>query len=224
MADNLGFGGSTNPYLGKNNPYLQGQIDSALADTTRAYNMTTAPSTASAMVRSGSFGNSGLEQMQGEQQRQLTQTLGNQANNFRAGDYQNQQNMYKWDQEFGRSLYNDAYGQNMNNLQVGMGLIGMGNQYSQQDLANSTNIQNTPLNYYSQFANQSNQFGNAGGATSTTAQGQGSPLTGALGGWQLGSSIGKNLGFGGGVSMGQIAQGGWGTGNSYGNQDLGQYL
>jgi hypothetical protein len=40
-----------------------------------------------------------------------------------------------------------------------MGLLGTLNGYNQQDLTNATNVQNTPLNYYGQFANQANAFG-----------------------------------------------------------------
>lgn len=92
MANNLGFG--NNPFLGQNNPYLQQNIDATLGDITRNYNTAVKPQTESAMVGSGSFGNSGLQQMQGEQQRNLAQQLGNTAGNMRMQDYNQQQNMY----------------------------------------------------------------------------------------------------------------------------------
>ena len=72
MAGESWTGG--NPFLGTNNPYLQGQIDSTLGDITRNYNLAVKPQTETAMANSGSFGNSGLMQLQGEQQRQLAQT------------------------------------------------------------------------------------------------------------------------------------------------------
>jgi hypothetical protein len=185
-----------NPFLGQNNPYLQGQIDSSLGDTVRNYNLTTKPAIESSMVRSGSFGNSGLQEMQGESQRQLQQTLGNQANQMRGADYNNQQNMYQWDQGFNRNLFNDQFSQNQQNIQTTMGLLGVQNQFNQQDLQNGTQIQNTPLNYYQQFANQANGIGQGYGTQTGTSSAQGSPLMGALGGAQLGQAFGNQMGWG----------------------------
>lgn len=197
MAENLGFGG--NPFLGQN-PYLQQNIDATLGDITRNYNLAVKPNTESAMVRSGSFGNSGLQQMQGEQQRNLAQTMGNTAGAMRMQDYGQQQQMYQWDQGFNAANYNNTFNQNQTLFQNAQALMGNTANMNQQDVTNSTAIQNTPLNYYNQFAGIANQFGNAGGAQSQNAQG--SPLMGALGGWQLGGAIGNNLGFGGGNGNG----------------------
>lgn len=223
MAVNLGFSSPDwaggNPFLGQGNPYLQQQIDASLGDTVRNYNMSVAPTTSSAMVRSGSFGNSGLDQMQQEQQRQLAQTLGNQANNFRAQDYNNQQQMYQWDQGFNRALYNDAYSQNANNLQMGLGLLNTLQGANQSDLTNATNIQNTPLNYYGQFSNIANSIGQGYGTSYGSSSASGSPLTGALGGWQLGGALQKAWG-----NNGTGGAGGWGTGDAWGNQDYGSFF
>lgn len=178
----------TNPYLGQNNPYLQSNIDNTLGDMTRQYNMTTQPAFNSAMVKSGSFGNSGVQQMNDNANLNLQKAQGATAANMRMQDYQNQQNMYQWDQGFNRSLYNDAYSQNMNNLTTGVGLLGTMNGYNAQDLANGTTIQNTPLNYWSNFANQANGIGQGYGSTTGTIGSTSSPLMGALGGAQLGSA------------------------------------
>ena len=187
MADNLGFG--SNPYLGQNNPYLQQNIDATLGDVSRNYQLATAPQMASQNVASGSFGNSGLQQIQNEQQRNLAQTMGNTAANMRMQDYGNQQQMYQWDQGFNRNLYNDANAQNQQNLQNYMGLLSTGNQFNQQDVTNAGNIQNTPMNYYSQFNQQAQGLGGMGGNQTSQTTGTGSPLIGALGGWQLGKAM-----------------------------------
>jgi hypothetical protein len=192
--DNL-FG--SNPFLGKDNPYLQNVIDSTLGDVTRNYNLAVKPQTESAMVRSGSFGNSGLQQMQGEQQRQLAQTLGNTASNLRANDYNQQQQMYQWDQGFNKNIYDTTFGQNQQNLQSLLGLFNAGSGFNSQDINNATAVQNTPFNYFNQFSNVANGIGGQGGTASSTMTGTGSPLLGALGGYQLGGALGKNLGFGG---------------------------
>lgn len=192
MADNLGFGG--NPFLGQN-PYLQQNIDATLGDMARNYNLAVKPNTESAMVRSGSFGNSGLQQMQGEQQRNLAQTMGNTAGAMRMQDYGQQQQMYQWDQGFNAANYNNQFNQNQTLFQNAQALMGNTNTMNQQDLSNAGNIQNTPLNYYNQFNSAANDIGGTGGSATQTATG--SPLMGALGGWQLGGQIGKNMGYGG---------------------------
>jgi len=200
-----------NPFLGQGNPYLQQQIDSSLGDTVRNYNLMVKPAIESSMVRSGSFGNSGLAQAQAESQRQLQTSLGRQANDFRAGDYQNQQNMYQWDQGFNRSLFNDAYGQNQQNLQNATGLLGQLQGYGAGDITNANNIQNTPLNYWQQFSNGANSIGQGYG-NSTVSGGGSSPLVGALGGAQLGSQFAKQF------SSPAVTDGGYssGTGSAYG--------
>jgi hypothetical protein len=205
-----------NPFLGQSNPYLQQQIDASLGDTMRSYNLQAKPAIESAMVRSGSFGNSGLQQMQGEQQRQLAQTLGNQANNFRAGDYQNQQGMYQWDQNFNRGVYNDQFAQNQQQFQNGMQTLGFQNNANQQNLGLGTQIQQTPMNYWQQFANSANGIGQGFGTSSSTSSAQGSPIMGALGGAQLGGAMQK--GWGGGWGSPSVSDGGYSTGQgaSYG--------
>lgn len=177
MADNLGFGVS--------NPYLDKSIADSLGDTVRAYNMTTAPAYTSSMVRSGSFGNSGVQQMQQEAERQLQTSLGRQANDMRSNNYQ-------FDQNFDRGVYNDQFGQNQQSIQTGMNLLNFQNQNNMQNLGLGTQIQNTPLNYYQGFANTANGIGQGYGTSTGNMQqtgGGSSPLTSAIGGAQLGSSL-----------------------------------
>jgi len=76
-----------NALLGLNNPYLQSAIDQAQQDTIRNYNLTTAPGLDARERASGSFGNTGIEQMRAESQRQLAGELGRVATNMRMQDY-----------------------------------------------------------------------------------------------------------------------------------------
>ena len=179
---------ATNPYLGQDNPYLQQNIDKAQGDLVRNYNLTTQPAYNSAMVRSGSFGNAGVQQMNENAQKNLQGSLGDVSNSMRMQDYNNQQNMYRWDNEFNRSLYNDAYSQNMNNLTTGVGLLGTLAGYNSNDLTNANNIQNTPMNYWSQFSNAANGLGQGYGTTTSNVGSSSSPFTSALGGAQLGQA------------------------------------
>lgn len=203
MADSYTnpFFGASNPYLGRDNPFLTDKINAAQGDLVRNYNLTTQPAYNTAMVKSGSFGNAGVQQMNENAQRNLQQSLGDISTNMRGQDYQNQQQLYmndraqnianyQWDQNFNRQLFNDAYGQNMGNLQMGVGLLGTMAGYNANDLTNGTNIQNTPLNYWSQFSNAANSIANGfGTSTSTTPGGGSNPLMAGLGGAQLGSSL-----------------------------------
>jgi hypothetical protein len=178
MSDNLGFGGGANPYL-------QSTVDNVLGDITRHYNMGVSPSIRSSMVRSGSFGNSGLEQMAGEADRQFQTSLGRAASDLRYGDFWN-------NQQFGRQLFQDAQSNNLNNASFGLGLLGTLNQFNNQDLQNANQVQNQPLNYWSTFSNAANAIGNGFGTATSSSTLPGSPFMGALGGWQAGSQWGKS--------------------------------
>lgn len=203
--DNLGFSGAAS------NPYLDKSVSDSLGDMTKSYNMSTAPAYTSAMVRSGSFGNSGVDQMQQESQRQLQTSLGRQANNMRSNNYQfgqqlgqNQsqfsqnlgQNQSQFNDNFNRGTYNDAFSQGQQQYQNGINLLGMQNTSNQQNLGFGTQVQNAPMNYYQGFAGQANAIGNGFGTSSGTSSANGSPLMGALGGAQLGSQFGKMFGGG----------------------------
>lgn len=230
QAANLSLG--NNPFLGQANPYLQANIDAASQDMVNNYNLTTQPAFNAAMANSGSFGNAGVAQMNADAQNQLQKNLGNLSNTARMQDYNQQQGMYQWQQNlnnqqnqwqqqfdttnqqwnlgFDRNVYNDAYSQNMNNLQVGMGLLGTMQGYNANDLTNANAQQNTPLSYWQQFSNAANGIGQGYG-TSTGTQGTTSnPMAGALGGAQLGSAL-QNYG----------TQQGWWGGNapSYGTDN-----
>lgn len=202
MADpyNLGLGTTaTNPYLGQSNPNLNGIVDQVTGDLTKQFNLTAQPAYNAAMVKSGSFGNSAIDELNRNAQGQLQQSIGDAASKLRFNDYTQQQQMYQWQQQqdasngqfnlgFGRSLANDAYSQNMGNLQAGIGLLGTLGGYNQQDVANSTTQQNAPLNYWSQFSNMANGVANGFGTSTSTTGTTSNPLASLLGGAQLGSS------------------------------------
>ncbi|AMM22988.1 hypothetical protein [Variovorax sp. PAMC 28711] len=225
MADlsNFGLG---NPFLGGNNPYLQQIIDSSSKDMVQNYNQTAAPAMNAAMLRSGSFGNSGVDEMTRASQNQLQGNLGDMSSKLRFNDYTQQQGMYQWqnnlnensrqyEQTFDRNVYNDAYTQNMNNLQVGMGLVGTLGGYNAADVNNSTSQQNTPLNYWNQFQNASNGIANGFGSTTSsgTVGTTSNPVTSALGGAQLGQSAMNWWNGGGGGSSGSAPASGSGGGS-----------
>lgn len=91
-----------NPLLGLNNPALQAAIDSAQGDVMRNFNLTTAPMREAQAHQSGSFGNSGVEQMRSEDNRNLARELGNVSTQMRMADYNTQAGLGEG--EAGRSL------------------------------------------------------------------------------------------------------------------------
>lgn len=210
-----------NPYLGASNPYLQDTIDKAQGDVVRNYNLTAQPAFNAGMVKSGSFGNAGVQEMNTNAQKNLQGSLGDISTQMRGADYKNQQDMYRWDQDFGRTLYNDSFSQNQQNLQTGIGLLNTMNQYNQQDLTNGTNIQNTPLNYYNQFQGIANGIGNAFASGTQTQGTSTSPIVSALGGAQLGSSMMNRYNTAG---QGSNWTNGSGNYSQYANSDYGQFF
>jgi hypothetical protein len=81
-----------NPYFGSN-PYLQSQIDQASGDVVRNYQTAVKPSIDSANARSGSFGNSGLQEVERNAQSDLQRNLGNISSGMRFQDYTTQQGL-----------------------------------------------------------------------------------------------------------------------------------
>lgn len=85
-------GAGTNAYAGAN-PYLSQNIDATLGDMSRQFNMTAAPAFDRMQQQSGSFGNSGVQQMQGQAYADLAKQQGQVASNMRMQDYGMQQQL-----------------------------------------------------------------------------------------------------------------------------------
>lgn len=198
-----------NPYLGADNPYITAKVDQAQGDLARNWNLTAQPAFNSAMVNSGSFGNANLQAMNEAGQQGLQRAMGDISTNLRGQDYRDQQSMYQWDQGFDRGLYNDAFAQNQQQFQNGMGLLGMMGGANSADLASATNQQNAPLNYWQQFSQGANSLGQGYG---TQVQGTtSSPLTAALGGAQLGNAFSGMFNGNGTPYNAGTDSGGWGS-------------
>lgn len=98
-----------------------------------------------------------------------------------------------------RQIYNDNSNRQLQGAQLGLQAYNQGQQNNQGAINAGTSIQNTPYNYWSQFANGANSIGNGYGTTTGSSSNQGNPFLGALGGAQLGASI-----FGGGKGGGSF--------------------
>ncbi|MBT2322521.1 hypothetical protein J7E62_09205 [Variovorax paradoxus] len=200
MAETTNWGlGDANPYLGKSNPQLQSIIDLTTKDMVDNYGRTVLPASNAAMLRSGSFGNSGLQEMERANAEGLQRNIGDAASKLRFNDYGQQQQMFQWDQgaqegkrrydlDFDRGVFNDGYAQNMGNLQAGMGLLSVLGGFNASDINNSTTQQNAPLDYLRQFSGIAQGLGGMGGSGTSTQGTSSNPLATALGGAQLGNS------------------------------------
>ena len=178
-------------YLGAN-PYLNQMVDQVHGDMTRNYNNVTKPQTESAMVRSGSFGHSGLDEYQREQERGLLGAMGDASTRIRSQDYANERGYQNAAIQsapgFAANDYIDADAL----MRAGGQVQGYENQQRQQDMNWWSEAQRYPQQRLDSYGNAlSNVMGT--NRTSTTA----SPGTstaagiagGALAGWQLYQSM-----------------------------------
>lgn len=229
---NLGLG-SSNPFLQDQNPYLQQMIEQTGGDLTKAWNTTALPAFNAAMMRSGSFGNAGVNEATALGADQLQGNIADAAGRMRFADYNQRAGMYmqqqgfdegqrQFDQNLGRATFNDAYSQNMGNLGATLQLLNLYGGANTSDMGNATTEQNAPLNYYQQFAQTANTLGGRGGSTTATQGTTSNPIAGALGGAQLGQSLSNWWGGGSSQPISQPNQqafedfgagnGWWGTG------------
>lgn len=214
---NLGLG-TDNPFLGTGNPYLQQAIDAAGGDMTRNFNLIKRPANNAAMLRSGSFDNSALSELNANDERNLQGSLGEMATRARMQDYGQQQDMFRFQRGFDRDVFNDSYAQNMGNLQAGVGLLGTMAGYNAQDVAGTTTQQDQPLTYWQQFANQASGIGSGFGTTTNRQGTTSNPLMSALGGAQLGSSWWNNR-QSQPAQLNNTGDNSWTSGQAYGGYD-----
>jgi hypothetical protein len=205
MTDTINGGGfQSNPYLSGENPYLQSTIDSTLGDITKNYNQTVKPAMSTAQARSGSFGNSGLQEVQRNQEQNLASELGKASSNLRFGDYQQRAQMYG--QERDRQMQATQNAPNFANVdytdlqamqQAGNALQGQQQSERTADFNQYLDSREWP---FKTFGAWGSAMGNGGGSTPQTYQQNtgANVLGGALAGAQIGSSIfGKdNAGWG----------------------------
>ena len=204
MTDTINGGGfASNPYLSGSNPYLQSTIDSTLGDITKNYNTSVKPAMSTAQARSGSFGNSGLQQIQAGQEQNLAQELGRASSNLRFGDYQQRAQMYG--QERDRQMQATQNAPNFANVdytdlqamqQAGNAMQGQQQSERTADFNQYLDARQWPFSTQSAWGSAR---GSGGGTVSQSPeQNRGATvLGGALAGAQLGSSIGTgNAGWG----------------------------
>lgn len=217
-----GFGGQ--------NPYLQPMMDSITNQVTTNFNRNVMPQISSQMMATGGYGGSRQGVIEANAMRDMNQGLANSLANLGLQDFNamrgydlglrgNDLGFAGLDAQIAQNNFNN----NLTGAQFGLSIFDrlMGN--NQTGINAGTNVQNTPMNYWSQFGNQFNSIGQGYGATTGSTSQQGNPIMGALGGAQIGSRIGNWWGGSPNAAGGANSQG-WGTGSGYGNQDLGSFF
>lgn len=217
-----GGGGGSN-YMNQTSPYLQQQMDAVTKTMTGNFNRNVLPSISSQAMAAGGFGGSRQGVIEANATNDFNQQLGGALAGLGNSAF-GQQLQY----DLGRRNNDLGYYNAANSYNLGMGNLGLGyanldrtinndnNNWALQgaQLGNNTwnqlmgnnqtglnagnTIQNTPMNYWQQFANMFNGIGNGYSTTTGSTNTQGNPLLGALGGMDLGGRIG-NL-WGGGSS------------------------
>lgn len=208
-------GGGMAGGLGGQNPYLQPMMDSITSQVTNNFNRNVMPAISSGAMAAGNFGGSRQGVIEANAMNDLNQGLSGALANLGLQDFNamrgydlglrgNDLGFAGLDAQINQNNFNNR----LQGANFGLGLWNQGMANNQTGINAGTNIQNTPMNYWSQFGNQYNSIGQGFGTTTGSASQQGNPLMGALGGAQLGSQIGN---WWGGGAPTTAAGGGSGT-------------
>lgn len=109
----------SNPYM--NDRYLNQNIDSALGDVTRNYMQNVRPNQLTAAASSGSFGNSGLAEVQAMQENDLQRQMGAVASGMRMQDLESRRGLAEnaLDRGMGAQQFNAGIAENNLNRSMG---------------------------------------------------------------------------------------------------------
>lgn len=192
----------TGGYLNSGNPYMDALVDKSQGDVIRGYQQSVIPQLDMIAARSGSFGNTGVDQQSLNAQRQLVSQLGDISTQIRGGAYENERNRMQGAVGMAPTIANQDYVDANSLLNAGA----YQQQQSQAQLddarARFEEQRNGPLQ---QLGILGQSLGNANyGQTSKTDPGKGGTsgmISGGLGGAAAGASIGGPYGalIGGGL-------------------------
>ena len=195
-------GGST---MSGQNPYLSQMGDALTQTMTNNWRRNVQPQIASSAMATGGYGGSRQGVIEANSANDLNQGIGSALAGLYGNGYNTslQYDLGVKNNQLGfgnlglgyanldRNINNDNNSWQLQGANFGLGVYDKVQQGNQAGIQSGTNIQNTPMNYWSQFGNQANSFGQGYGTTTGNTSQQGSPIMGALGGAQLGSQIGN---------------------------------
>jgi hypothetical protein len=221
----MSYGGSMSSTM-QQNPYADKMAATLGQQMGEQFQRQIAPQIASGAQLAGGYGGSRQGVMEANAANDLQQNTG-QAIGTLLGNLYGQDLNYNLGMNnvglgyanLDRNIANDNNQWGLQGAQLGMQLQDRQLQQNQLGLSNGSQIYNTPWNNINQYGGLYNQIGQGFGQTSQSGGG-GNPMMGMLGGAQIGNQIGNWWNS----NNSMTSNGGWGTGNSYGNQDLGMYF
>lgn len=194
------------------NPYLSQMGDFMTRQMTDNFNNRIAPQIASGAMAAGGFGGSRQGVMEANAVNDLNQGIGSALAGLYGNGYNTslQYDLGVKNNQLGfgnlglgyanldRQINNDNNNWQLQGANFGMGVYNQMQQNNQAGIQSGTNIQNTPMNYWSQFSNGANSIGQGYGTSTGSQNMPGNPLMGAMGGAQLGSQFANWWGSGNG--------------------------
>ena len=203
------------------NPYLSQMGDALTSTMTNNWQRNVQPQIASSAMATGGYGGSRQGVIEANSANDLNQGIGSALAGLYGNGYNTslQYDLGVKNNQLGfgnlglgyanldRNINNDNNSWQLQGANFGMGVYNQMQQNNQAGIQSGTNIQNTPMNYWSQFGNQANSFGQGYGTTTGSTSQQGSPIMGALGGAQLGQQVGNWWSGGTAGSAGDTATG-----------------
>lgn len=182
---------------GGQNPYSQALSDSLTETMTNNWQRRVSPQLASQAVAAGGFGGSRQGVLEANSANDLNLGIGSALANLASNNFNTSTNydLGMANNALGyanldRGINNDNLNWQLQGANLGMTMQDRLLAQMQMALGLGTNIQNTPYNYWSQFANQYNGIGNNFASGNTSLNQPGNPLISALAGAQLGSRLG----------------------------------
>ena len=175
------------------NPYLPQMADEITRRASTQFNQQINPSINRAAVANGGYGGSRQGIAQGLAMSQGMDNIAGQLTNLYGTQFNADRNYGLQSDALDLNVYNANQNWMNQGAQNQLGalntMLGWNQNYG---IGNATGVQNTPLNYWQQFANTGAQLGGLGG--SQTQNLQGNPYLGALGGALTGAQLWKAWG------------------------------
>ena len=196
------------PY--EKNPYLDEMAQAITSQMNDNFSRNVMPQVRSGAMAAGGFGGSRQGVVEANATNDMNRSLSQNLANLYGTDYNQQQNRnlseFQGNQSYDLGLRNNdlGFGQldfninqgnfnnNLTGAKFGLDVYNTLQNNNNLGLTAGTSMQNKPLEYQTYFNNSANAAGGMGGQTTGQQSQPGSPLTGALAGYQLATAYNKS--------------------------------
>lgn len=204
-ASSAGVSNTVGSSTSGQNPHLAQMGNTMVGQMTDNFARRVMPSIASGAMAAGNLGGSRQGVIEANAMNDLNQQIGGALSNLYGNGFNTglQYDLGLKNNQLGyanldRNIYNDNNNWQLQGANFGLGIYDRLQQGNQIGLNAGTNMQNTPMNYWSQFSNGANSIGQGYGTSTGSQNMPGNPLMGAMGGAQLGSQFANWWGSGNG--------------------------